>query len=312
MDLLYRSYSGVTGDRLAWRLSASRLRILCYHGICEDRVAGKPWLPSYFVAESAFERQLQYLRAQAVVLPLSEAIIRLQAGTLPPRTVSITFDDGYANNLYLAKPLLERYGFSATVFLATMFVETGEWYPFLQLKLLRLTNPGLDLPDYRSTPVDDVRKAVSRYWPDVEAALTVDQRVTLRPLTIAEVRAAGAVLEFGAHSHSHGIARNEQADRRRLEVQLSVRKVAEWSGRPVELFSYPNGEAGDFGWPEKEALRAEGVSAAVTGIAGANRWPCDPLALRRYPLTVHHDESRFRAEVTGLRSVVLSVAGGRR
>ena len=84
----------------------------------EDRLRGEPWMPSYFVTRSAFEAQLQYLAQNATVLPLSQAVQRLAEGALPPGTVSLTFDDGYGNNLQLAQPLLKRYGMTATVFLA--------------------------------------------------------------------------------------------------------------------------------------------------------------------------------------------------
>jgi peptidoglycan/xylan/chitin deacetylase (PgdA/CDA1 family) len=240
---------------------------------------------------------------------LTESVERLQTGSLPRGAVSITFDDGYANNVAIAAPLLAKYGMTATVFLSSAYIESGAWYPFLQLKMLRLGDKSLQLPEYKSSPVDDVLRAAGAHWPAVEGRLTSDQRESLRPLSVAEVRAADfQTIDFGAHSHTHGIPRNEHPERRRAEVLTSVRKVAEWTGRPVAAYSYPNGGRGDFGDIEKEALRAAGVPIAVSGIAGANRWPCDPLELKRYPLTLHHDSSRFRAEVTGFRTLLLSVA----
>jgi peptidoglycan/xylan/chitin deacetylase (PgdA/CDA1 family) len=312
IDLLYKSFSGLRADRLAWKLSGDRLRILCYHGVCEDRLAGEPWVPSYFVTRSAFDSQLQYLHRNASVLPLSDAVRRLREQSLPAGAVSITFDDGYANNLHLALPLLQRYRMPAAVFLSTAYIESGDWYPFVKLKLLRLKDRSLTLPEYKSNPVDTVLQAAASHWPPVEASLTSEQRETLRPLTVSEVRGAdSALIEFGAHSHTHGIARNETPERRGQEVRVSVGKVAAWTGRRAGIYSYPNGESGDFGEIEKEALRAEGITAAVTGIGGANRSSCDPLELKRYPFTLHHDKWRFRAEVTGLRSTLLSVAGSR-
>lgn len=43
--------------------------------------------------------------------------------TLPPRTVVLTFDDGYVDNWTLAAPLLRRHGFGATVFVNPDFVD---------------------------------------------------------------------------------------------------------------------------------------------------------------------------------------------
>ncbi len=309
-DLLYQSFSKTHSDQVVWRLSAGRLRILCYHGVCLDRLASEPWVPGYFVAESAFEEQLQYMQRNASVLPLCEAVTRLREGSLPPRAVSITFDDGYANNLYLAHPLLQKYRMHATVFLSSAYIQSGELYPFLKLKLIRqYVRSAVPLLDYKSNPLDLVMHSAEQSWMEVKPLLTDDQCQTLRPLNKDELRKADPrVIEFGAHGHTHCILRNESPDRRREEIRLSVRKVQEWTGRPARLFSYPNGEPGDFGEVDKEALRAEGIQAAVSGIGGSNTKPFDPLALRRYPLTMNHDKHRFRAEIAGLRSVVQSVS----
>ena len=55
----------------------------------------------------------------ACVLPLDAAVARLQAGTLPPRAVALTFDDGYASVLETAWPLLRERGLDATLFVVT-------------------------------------------------------------------------------------------------------------------------------------------------------------------------------------------------
>ena len=314
--LLFRTFAAAGGDRLWWKRGSGDLRILCYHGVCEDRLAAAEWVPSYFVTQSAFEKQLQYLQRFASVLPLGEAVEKLVEGTLPPRSVSLTFDDGYANNLTLAYPLLRRYGIPATIFLSTACVESGDHFPFLKLKLIQLNgHTGSDrfaakLLEYKTNPLDAVLESAEPWWSEVSGSLSGGQEETLRPMTIDDVKAAdGSLIEFGAHGHTHCILKNESPQRRQEEIRTSVRKVAEWTGRPTRLFSYPNGGHGDFDDTDKETLRAESIRAAVSGIAGTNDDRSDLLELRRYPVGIHHDEAGFRAEVSGFRTALLAASG---
>lgn len=306
--LLYNLFLGTGGDKLAWRLASGRLRILCYHGICADRLAGEAWLPDFFVTASAFRQHLTYLRDHhATVLPLSEAARRLQEGSLPPGAVSITFDDGYANNLYEAQPLLQEFGLPATVFLSSSYMQSGEFFPFLKCKLIRLAQPGTSLPAYKSTPLDRLLEQADPLWESVRTGITRDQSDTLRPLNIEEVsRIDTRLMELGAHSDTHCILRNESRPRRDEEIRRSISRVAEWSGGPVRVFSYPNGQRGDFDRADKDTLRSEGIAAAVSGIAGANGRGADVLELRRYPVGLYHDKTAFWAEISGIRSAVRS------
>lgn len=296
-------------SRWLWTTKPGRLRILCYHGICEDRLAKEPWMPAYFVAASAFEQQLDYLRDYAVVLPLADAVRMLREGGLPERAVSITFDDGYANNLHLAQPLLARYRAPATIMLSSAYIESGGMYPFLQLQLIRQMAPQWQssLVSYKDHPVDEVLASAAPAWREVQSRLTADQVSTLRPLTVKEVQSANPrILKFGAHTHSHCILRNESPARRAEEIRMSVERVETWTRSKSPLFSYPNGEPGDFSDTDKQILREAGVTAAVTGIGGLNSPDCDPLALRRLPVGLYHDPTGFQVELSGLRSAALS------
>lgn len=311
LKILYHSFSKTGGDEIVWKLDAGRLRILCYHGICDDRLAKEPWVPECFVTSSAFEKQLQYLSRNTQVLPLFEAIGCLRNGTLPARSVSLTFDDGYANNLEVAYPLLRKFDIPATIFLSTAYMETGEFFPFLKLKLIRLDDTAdlvvSPLANYRSSPIDEVIGTADRWWKQAQKGLTNDQIRTLRPLQVEEIRRVDSkLINFGAHSNTHCILKNESDQRRREEIQTSIRKVTQWTGQACRLFSYPNGQRGDFGEVDRQALRTEGIQAAVTGIGGANNRHSQLLELRRYPVGLYHDEVSFRAEVIGFRSALLA------
>jgi peptidoglycan/xylan/chitin deacetylase (PgdA/CDA1 family) len=67
---------------------------------------------------------------------MHEFVSRLAQGTLPRRAVAVTFDDGYRDNLNVAKPLLSKVGVPATVFLSTGSIGSGR--PFWWDELARL------------------------------------------------------------------------------------------------------------------------------------------------------------------------------
>ena len=316
---LYGLLSALQGDRLVGAVDRGRLRILMYHGFCEDASAGQPWIPSYFVTRSQLEEQLAYLTRHWNILRLSDAVDHLRNGDLPPRAVCLTIDDGYANNLHIAQPLFQKCNARATIFLASAYMESGDLYPFDRLRLIRaFTSPrephnhgyGESLPEYLNNPIDQVIRNAEPQWQEIVPKLTDVQRRELRPLTLEELRQLDPrVIDLGAHSHNHCILRNETPERRRMEITTSLERVAQWTGRPTRLFSYPNGQPGDFGKFDKEVLRSHSVAAAVSTISGANAPGQDPFELKRYPVGLYHNRHAFRAEVSGFRTLVRRVAG---
>jgi peptidoglycan/xylan/chitin deacetylase (PgdA/CDA1 family) len=309
--VVYGLYSALGGDRAVWSTSRQRLRILAYHGICADHLGNERWMPPYFVTRSAFEHQMAYVRRHASVLPLAEAIDRLRANDLPDRAVSITFDDGYANNLHLAQPILQTHRVPATIFLATRYLETGQLFPYDRVNLIDLLTEGRArtaspaLLDYGTNPLDRVVNRIEQWWPTASAFLSPAHIDTLRPLRVEELaRFDTDLIDFGAHTDMHCILRNEVAERRRREITVSIEKTSAMTGRPVRLFSYPNGQPGDFGEEDKRVLRHAGIDAAVTTTPASNRASCDLLELRRYSIGLGHSESAFAAEVTGFRTLL--------
>jgi peptidoglycan/xylan/chitin deacetylase (PgdA/CDA1 family) len=67
------------------------------------------------------ERMQTLLRMGATVLPLDDAVSRLQAGTLPPLATAITFDDGFADFASKALPVLEELNLPATLYLTSWY-----------------------------------------------------------------------------------------------------------------------------------------------------------------------------------------------
>lgn len=95
--------------------------ILLYHRVAD--LESDPQLLS--VTQSHFAEHLHILRQHARPMELREMVRALRENNLPRKAVVVTFDDGYADNLYNAKPLLERYDIPATVYVSSGYVDTG-------------------------------------------------------------------------------------------------------------------------------------------------------------------------------------------
>lgn len=108
--------------------------VLLYH-----RVATPPSDPQLLcAAPERFERHMAVLARRYRPLSLAALLEALSAGRVPERAVAVTFDDGYADNLHAARPVLERHGVPATVYVTTGHLDARAefWWDELERLLL--------------------------------------------------------------------------------------------------------------------------------------------------------------------------------
>lgn len=86
--------------------------ILLYHHVADSTPASTTTSPNQFA------EHMEYLAEHHTVMGLTDVVATLRdGGTLPDRTVVITFDDGYENIFTNAHPVLKRHGFPYTIFI---------------------------------------------------------------------------------------------------------------------------------------------------------------------------------------------------
>lgn len=118
----------VTSAEGRYFYDTAEVPILMYHRIAAD---GPPELLPYRLDPAAFERQLAYLQRYGYSTVKVDDIWRFNSASSPRmhgKWIALTFDDGYQDFADVAWPLLQRYGFTATVFVPTDHVGgRAEW-----------------------------------------------------------------------------------------------------------------------------------------------------------------------------------------
>jgi peptidoglycan/xylan/chitin deacetylase (PgdA/CDA1 family) len=137
--------------RIRRQVTGSAL-ILLYHRVAE--ISADPQL--LCVTPKNFSEQMRVLRQFGEPLALSELVTRGRNRDLPRRGIVITFDDGYADNLHNAKPILDYFKVPATVFVAAGHVgdDREYWWDELERILLQPRR----LPETLTLQVDGAQR----------------------------------------------------------------------------------------------------------------------------------------------------------
>ncbi|MCK6554750.1 polysaccharide deacetylase family protein [Candidatus Binatia bacterium] len=176
--------------------TAARLPILMYHSLDTSGSVVS-------VAPDTFAAQMRWLAEAGIRGMTLRAAVehRERHGAWPPGAAAITFDDGYANVMAHALPVLARHGFTATVFLVSHHLGgANDWAP-----------PPPRLP---SAPIMSVAQA-------------------------RELIAAG--MEVGAHTRTHADLRRLAGDDLEAEVAGCKADLEAAVGAHVDSFAYPFG-----------------------------------------------------------------------
>jgi peptidoglycan/xylan/chitin deacetylase (PgdA/CDA1 family) len=111
--------------------------ILMYHRVA--RVTSDPW--QLAVWPDRFAEQIEALVQLRRVVPLGWLATELARGRVPSKVAVVTFDDGYADVLATARPILEYYSCPATVFLVTGVIGKTSAFWWDELSQIILETP---------------------------------------------------------------------------------------------------------------------------------------------------------------------------
>ncbi|MFG6466423.1 polysaccharide deacetylase family protein [Roseateles sp. BYS87W] len=285
----------------------ARLTVLIFHRVLS---VPDPLFPDEMDA-ARFDALLGWVKRWFRVLPLDEAIARLNDGTLPARAAALSFDDGYKDNHDVALPLLRQHGLPCSFFVATGFLDGGRMWNDTLIEAVRhaasdtldlrglVDAEGHDLGQVDLGPQGTRREALHaliervKYLapePRQRCVDTAAQRAGVAPANdlmmssddVRRLHAAG--MQVGAHTVTHPILATLDARGAADEIERSRDVLQSLLGAPVRLFAYPNGKPGTDFLPDVHPalVRELGFAAAVTTRWAAARRGDDVFQIPRF------------------------------
>ncbi len=289
--------------RWARRSSGRSLTIVTYHRIAEGDVDEiRDSLPFLFVSRRTFEKQIAFLKKHYTLLNFKD--LEGTTGSKPwaGDGLIITFDDGYADNLELAVPVLNKLGAPSTMFLPAGMISERRipWWDEVYHGLWRLSAEDAENGD--GAGGESLRELIRRFrenssalfaelngWDEdrVESlrdelrkvGATDENRLASvnRLLTWEELRGMTGSMEFGSHGHSHTPLDKMDTGRLREELLMSRKMIEEKTGAQVTSIAYP---CGSYSRTVTEMAGEAGYDFAVTQEPGIARLE-DAFSLKR-------------------------------
>lgn len=283
------------------------------------------------VDADAFDQQMAWLASHHRVVALPQAVEELTAGRLPRGTVTVTFDDGYRDNLRVALPILERHGIPATVHVTTGLVDRTAVLWWEELEAIVRAAPRLAFHDRGSTrhlelrdcaareaafaelaalfkpaPPERQRALMGELRPQAPVAFSYDAEV----LSWEEVRELDRhpLVTIAAHSVNHPVLRALEPGAVQAEMRESRQRLEQELGHPVPYFAYPYGGDDEAGSREFGLCRELGFRFALTSRSGHwhPRHRQHLHALPRIMIEARDSLEDFRFKLSGLDAFLRS------
>ena len=209
--------------------------ILMYHRIAPTGV--DPW--QLLVTPEHFAQHLEVLRHTTTPVPLRRLVAEHGRGRLAGGTVALTFDDGYVDNLTVAKPLLAAADIPATVYVATGPTGTTRefWWDSLDRALLLppALPPRLDLTLLGKQYHWTLGAAATGGWDDEAARAVSHQRAQFHLGIWSRLRPMATADRDEAIAYLHEWSGSQTPPRQSHRVMTADELVALESDRLIEI-----------------------------------------------------------------------------
>lgn len=293
-------------------LQRGTFAIFLFHGVIHRQKHRVRNYTKKHIQQDEFAVLLDQLRGAGTCVSMDDIVGATERrASLPPHAFAITFDDGFANNLTIAAPLLEERALAATFYVTSGFIDenSASWTDLIEYAFEQRESVALELAVGYRTATTDVEKMALldelRRW--LKAADDVDPYAVAdevwmqlgitefhadeeldRKMTWEEVRELDdhPLFTVGGHGHTHRILERLSDEELHREITMSVGRQKERLGAAPRHYSYPEGLADCYSERVIAALRSAGIVCSPTAELGVNVVGDDLFRLRRVMVPV--------------------------
>ncbi len=265
--LLFGKSEKIVSALSGWN-GRKNLYILAYHRIYDYHMSDYPFDKNIISADvEMFDKQMEYLSRNFNVINFYQLKKIVENGKqLPKDSVIVTFDDGYADNYESAYNILKKYGLTATIFVATAFMQEQKPYWFEKVAYLLnkakdqeiLLNGGeykLNITKlnkeeikrklgsiFSQVPYDKLLQILDELYQQINYDISDEEFSLIRPLSEEQIKIlSDNGIEIASHTVNHPFLGNMSDEQIYYELAHSKKILQGITNREVISIGYPFG-----------------------------------------------------------------------
>ena len=221
-------------------------RVLLYHGVIPKQ-RGLNCDVLKVIYQEDFERQLKVVKKIFNILHPMEYLELRSKEKLPPRSLLITFDDGFDNIFRYALPVAEALKIPITVFCCTQNIKEKKWLWFSRLyasQLRQIEGWKKIEKQYQEKSILWINEALHRITaPDFNNGIPLEH-LLFSGVSEADLKkhAQNEYLIIGGHTGTHPRLTNETEEKVYQEIKSNKAYLESIIEKPISMFAYPEGD----------------------------------------------------------------------
>jgi len=247
--------------RLIQKLHPHGTLVLLYHSI-SDRKKDPLHLS---VSPKNFNSQLEHLNKRYRLISPLEYATSLSKRVIIPQSILITFDDGYADNLTQALPILKKHNIPALFFVTSDFIQHNHHFWWEK---------------HNQLPTHQYNKAKFSHQ-----SSRLKPSLPYQPLTKLQLKrlSSSPLVTLGGHTHTHPQLSLLTPLQQSKQIKKNYHFLSSYSRQPLQFFAYPYGHLTDYNHHSITAV-SQLYDYAFTTMPFVSNFHYSPFELPRLPV----------------------------